>query len=115
MSRTYKDRPYRLAVREAQEAGYVVHVPFRPLFAATSAWYTDVDGYAYTRHNRRIHLPLRRFSDWRWIEGDWMTDHGDARQIRQHLKMACRDANSGLMSDDWDDPVVYQRRRRWYC
>ncbi|PJM74798.1 hypothetical protein [Bifidobacterium simiarum] len=113
MSKTYKDRPYYLAEREALAVGYdngwwTRWVTVKP------EWRADVDGYAYTRHNHRTHLRLRRRSDWRWIEGDWSTDYGNERRIGQLLKMACREANSGLMSEDWDDPLVYQRRRRWY-
>lgn len=113
MSRTYKDRPYHLAQREALEHGFIfrswLHVDSKPLFCA------DVESYAYSRHRVLKHLPLRRYSDWRWIEGDWESDYGDERRIAQHLHMACRESNSGLVDDDWDDPVVYQRRRRWYC
>lgn len=25
------------------------------------------------------------------------------------------EGNTGLVDDDWDDSVVYQRRRRWVC
>lgn len=113
MSRTYKDRPYRLAQCEALDHGYVFQWRWNPnpmdLFSA------DVEAYAYSRHNTRFHLPLRHWSDWRWIEGDWETDCGNERRIAQRLHMACREANSGFMDDDWDDPLVYQRRRRWWC
>ncbi|RSX56935.1 hypothetical protein D2E24_0880 [Bifidobacterium samirii] len=105
MSRTYKDRPYRLDIRAALVDEY--------LDSSAEAWphasresLADVVRYGYTRHNRNMHLPLRRRSNWRWIEGDRIPEYGNARRIRQHLKMACRGANSGLMDDDWDDPIV---------
>lgn len=113
MSRTYKDRPYRLAQREAMDHGYVSLHGWTD--DPTRLFLADVGTYVRSRHNVRCHLPLRRYEDWRWIEGDWESDYGNERRIAQHLHMACREANSGLMDDDWDDPVVYQRRRRWWC
>ncbi|PWG66641.1 hypothetical protein [Bifidobacterium callitrichidarum] len=113
MSRTYKDQPYRLFQKKAIEHGYRRIRWITPL-PVDDTWYADVDGYLYSRHNQRVHAPLRHYSDWRWIEDDWLTDYGNERHIKQRLKMACQTANSGLMDADWDDPLVYQRRRTWY-
>lgn len=115
MSRTFKDRPYRLREAEAVAAGclfYTLRCGGQDCFSAVG----DVDGYEYSRHNHRTHAPIRRYSDWRWIEGDWCTDYGAPRcEVARRLRGVCGLANGGALDADWDDPVVYQRRRRWRC
>ncbi|PJM74182.1 hypothetical protein CS006_03385 [Bifidobacterium primatium] len=113
MSRTFKDRPYRIPAREALDHGFVRDSrPPRPVTG--DVWSADMAGYFHSRRNRRNHLPLRRWGDWRWIEGDWVTDYGSRHEIRARLRLAAEAYNHGLMTDDWDDPVVYQRRRCWH-
>lgn len=115
MSRTFKDRPYRVVAREALDHGYrrisYWSAVSRP--DSDDVWYADVEGYAYTRHNRNLHVQLDRMRMFRWIEGGWSTDYGLPREVRDRLRLAVRDANSGLIDEDWDDPVLYQRRRIW--
>lgn len=113
MSRTYKDRPYRLFQKKAAENGYWRILWITP-FEVDDTWYADTDGYLYSRHNQRIHVPLKHYADWRWVEDDWLTDYGNEHRIKQLLKQACDTANNGLMDDDWDNPLVYQRRRSWH-
>ncbi|TPF95284.1 hypothetical protein [Bifidobacterium sp. UTBIF-78] len=109
MSRTWKDRPYRVMQNEAAKAGclrppyYSRHKP-APLVP-------DVKTYAYVT-GRDVHIPARRFTICHLAE-DWDTDYGSRRAIRDALKAAIRDANSGIDMRDWDHPIAYQRRRRW--
>ena len=49
------------------------------------------------------------------IGDDWYTDYGNKTRIRDSLSIAVNTYNSGMMDEDWDEPNVYQRRRRWYC
>lgn len=112
MSRTFKDRPYQVAQYEALAHGYRLnrYACWRP---QPPDWYADVEGYARTRHNRNMHLALRRMRDCRWIEDDWSTDYGKPWRVRDRLRHATRAANTGLVDRDWDDPVLYQKRRIW--
>lgn len=41
------------------------------------------------------------------------TDYGTRRQVREALHDAANQANSGHDMRDWDNPMAYQRRRRW--
>lgn len=111
MSRTYKDRPFFLIREDARSRGFS-HV--RVFGWGFSREEIDLRGYAYTR-KRNPHIPVRRWCDWRWIEDDWHTDYGSDTRIRDMLHVAVDEYNSGRLDEDWDEPNVYQRRRRWYC
>lgn len=113
MSRTWKDRPYRIMETEAERAGYM-HTRRWPLPHNMSATrlVPDVTAYAYaTNHN--LHIPARRIKDYRWIEDDWIPDYGASHRVREALNAAAIAANNGHSMHDWDDPIAYQRRRRW--
>lgn len=110
MSRTFKDRPYALIEDEARSRGFS-----HTYDCGRFHWeYVEVAKYAYSR-KRNPHIPARRWEDWRWIEDDWYTDYGNETRIRDSLSIAVNTYNSGMMNEDWDEPNVYQRRRRWYC
>ena len=66
----------------------------------------DVVAYAYAvDHN--THIPARRFTLCRFVERSWTTDYGTRRQVREALRYAVNQANSGHDMRDWDDPVAY--------
>lgn len=110
MSRTFKDRPYALIEDEARSRGFS-----HTYDCGRFHWeYVEIAKYAYSR-KRNPHIPARRWEDWRWIEDDWYTDYGNETRIRDSLSIAVNTYNSGMMNEDWDEPNVYQRRRRWYC
>lgn len=110
MSRTFKDRPCALIEDEARSRGFS-----HTFDCGRFHWeYVEVAKYAYSR-KRNPHIPARRWEDWRWIEDDWYTDYGNETRIRDSLSIAVNTYNSGMMDEDWDEPNVYQRRRRWYC
>lgn len=105
MSRTFKDRPYRLAVEEAKQHGVVwTHW--------NGATVGDACAYGWMTGNR-MHVPLDRMRCWYFIEDDWYPTYGNERRIRQTLKQAANSFNHGLADEDWDEPEVYQRRRVW--
>lgn len=35
-------------------------------------------------------------------------------RIRDGLRVAVNEYNSGLLDEDWDNPHAYQRRRAWH-
>ena len=115
MSRTYKDLPYRLARLNAERPGYRRLRWLLSWLPDEQRFEPDVAGYEYSRHNHRTHVPIRRYRDWRWIEDDWTLDYGNETQIRDRLKIAVTEYNNGNLDEDWDDPIVYQRRIRWWC
>ncbi|MBT1162972.1 hypothetical protein [Bifidobacterium sp. SO1] len=113
MSRTYKDRNYKQLEREALRFGFTYinhHYGLRP-----PELVGDVDAYVAHR-GRKAHLrTYNRWHDWRDYESDWAPDYGIPSAIRDHLTVARHAANSGLLDEDWDDPIVYQRHIRWTC
>lgn len=112
MSRTWKDRPYRIMEDEAKRAGYLRSWYWPLPRGASSRLVPDVRTYAYAA-GRNVHIPARRMHDWRWIEDDWTTDYGASHRVREALNAAAIAANNGYDMRDWDDPIAYQRRRRW--
>ena len=101
MSRTWKDRPYRVMQAEAIHAGCLRMRPYYHPFDNPLTLEPDVVAYAYAAdHN--THIPAQRFTLCRFVERSWTTDYGTRRQ-----------ANSGHDMRDWDNPMAYQRRRRW--
>lgn len=111
MSRTFKDKPYFVIREDARACGFSRTHTFGWGYSFEEI---DLKGYAYSRKTKQ-HVPVRRWSDWRWIEDDWYTDYGSKSRIRDELHEATNEYNSGMMDEDWDEPTVYQRRRRWYC
>lgn len=111
MSRTFKDKPYSVIEEDARSCGFSRTRTFGWGYSFEEI---DLKGYAYSR-KRNPHVPARRWCDWRWIEDDWYTDYGSETEIRDALRAAVVTYNKGGMDEDWDEPVVYQRRRRWYC
>lgn len=113
MSRTWKDRPYKLAEREAIRHGYIIlrrdwlHGGYRTI--------GNVD--LYRRMSRRPVRAHSRWHDWRDYENDWHPEYGNGTRVRDALHVAADTYNSGSMDGDWDDPDVYQKRRTWkaYC
>lgn len=95
MSRTYRDRPRRLAEEDARRAGFVTHLRWpHPCDRV------ELAAYAHSLKSRR-HIPLRR-------RGGMNDDYGSTR-VKAALSLARRDCGP-----DWDDWRVYQRRRRWF-
>ena len=86
MSRTFKDKPYRVLKREAME-----------------------HGYTYLRYN------WMHWHNWHDCEDDWYPDYVNRRTVRDRCRIAVREANDGVMDDDWDDPRLYRRRVKWEC
>ncbi|WP_152600563.1 hypothetical protein [Bifidobacterium biavatii] len=72
----------------------------------------DVIGYAYAARGN-VHIPARRMTLCRWVERSWSTDYGTNHRVREALNAAAIATNNGFDMRDWDDPVAYQRRRRW--
>lgn len=115
MSRTFKDKPYRVLKREALEHGYTylrhnwMHPSEPPTFEG------DVTAYAYSQ-SRKAHIPSgRRWHSWHDYEDDWYPDYVGRHTVRDRCRLAVREANAGLMDDDWDDPRLYRRRVKWEC
>lgn len=112
MSRTWKDRPYRVMQAEATHAGCLRMRPYYHPFDDPLTLKPDVVAYAYAAdHN--THIPARRFTLCRFVERSWTTDYGTRRQVCEALHDAANQANSGHDMRDWDNPMAYQRRRRW--
>lgn len=117
MSRTDKDKPYRILEQEARNHGYL---RLQHTYLGNGRWAMtpdapDVATYAHTQGSK-AHIPAGdRWHDWRDYELDWAPDYGSPTIIRNHLQQTIHTANSGLMDEDWDDPVLYQRRVRWTC
>ena len=112
MSRTWKDRPYRAMQAEATHAGCLKMRPYYHPFDNPLTLEPDVVAYAYAAdHN--THIPAQRFTLCRFVERSWTTDYGTRRQVREALRDAANQANSGHDMRDWDNPMAYQRRRRW--
>lgn len=111
MSRTYKDKPYRVFESEAKSHGFAHHELW---FAADEPREViEVGKYAYSKGN--THIPVRRHTRIRFIESEWWyTDYGNESAIRDTLHKAAVDYNNGVLDEDWDDVRAYQRRRRWH-
>lgn len=75
----------------------------------------DVAAYAYSQ-GRKAHIPSgRRWHNWHDCEDDWYPDYVNRRTVRDRCRIAVREANDGVMDDDWDDPRLYRRRVKWEC
>lgn len=75
MSRTFKDKPYRVLEREALEHGYAYlrHNWMHPTEPPTLEG--DVTAYAYSQ-SRKAHIPSgRRWHSWHDYEDDWYPDY----------------------------------------
>lgn len=75
MSRTFKDKPYRVLEREALEHGYTYlrHNWMHPSEPPTLEG--DVTAYAYSQ-SRKAHIPSgRRWHSWHDYEDDWYPDY----------------------------------------
>ena len=108
MSRTYKDKPYRLVEQEAIEHGYW------ELWPDWRGGYRIVgDTYAYRNATGKRYRTYSRWHDYRDYEAEWNPDYGDPKRIRMILRQAADAHNHGIMDEDWDDSTVYQRRRAW--
>lgn len=71
MSRTFKDKPYRVLEREAMEHGYTYLRYNRMHSAEPPTLEGDVAAYAYSR-GRKAHIPSgRRWHNWHDCEDDW--------------------------------------------
>ncbi|MBW3090724.1 hypothetical protein [Bifidobacterium miconisargentati] len=114
MSRTWKDRPYRVMEAEAEHAGYMRnrYWPLPCCNASEIRLVPDVTAYAYAV-GYDAHIPAHHMRDYRWIEDDWIPDYGANHRVREALNAATIAANNGYDMRDWDDPIAYQRRRRW--
>ncbi|WP_133119390.1 hypothetical protein [Bifidobacterium scaligerum] len=112
MSRTWKDRPYRIMEAEAKRAGYTHNTYWLLPYSVSREPVPDVTSYAYAT-SCNAHIPARRIRDYRWIEDDWIPDYGASHRVRKALNAAPIAANNGYDMRDWDDPIAYQRRRRW--
>ena len=115
MSRTFKDKPYRVLKREALEHGYTylrynwMHPTEPPTVEG------DVAAYSYSR-GRKEHIPFGyRWHNWHDYEDGWHPDYVNRRTVRDRCRIAVREANDGVMDDDWDDPRLYRRRVKWEC
>lgn len=109
MSRTYKDKPYKVLEREAVEHGCMrQRVDYLTGRCETVA---DVDSYQrmFHRHARAY----SRWHDWRDFENEWHPEYGNRTRVRDALHVAADAYNSGGADEDWDNPDVYQRRRAW--
>lgn len=84
MSRTWKDRPYRVMQAEATHAGCLRMRPYYHPFDDPLTLKPDIVAYAYAAdHN--THIPARRFTLCRFVERSWTTDYGTRRQVREAL------------------------------
>lgn len=115
MSRTFKDKPYRVLEREALEHGYTylrynwMHPTEPPTVEG------DVAAYSYSR-GRKEHIPFGyRWHSWHDYEDGWYPDYVGRHTVRDRCRIAVREADTGLMDDDWDDPRLYRRRVKWEC
>lgn len=132
MSRTWKDRPYRVMAKEAVSNGwYSIENTWAQWNPVTGNWVpANPIEYPYTRSNlvpeveawgygskTNVHVPSARLTMYRWIEEDWIPDWGTRRSVRDGLRDAVRTANTyGIESDEldeWDDPETMRRRIRW--
>ena len=105
MSRTFKDKPYHVLKREALEHGYTYlrHNWMHPTEPPTLEG--DVTAYAYSQ-SRKAHIPSgRRWHSWHDYEDDWYPDYVGRHTVRDRCRLAVREADTGLMDDDWDDPL----------
>ena len=115
MSRTFKDKPYRVLEREALEHGYAYlrHNWMHPTEPPTLEG--DVAAYSYSR-GRKEDIPFGyRWHNWHDYEDGWHPDYVNRRTVRDRCRIAVREANDGVMDDDWDDPRLYRRRVKWEC
>lgn len=115
MSRTFKDKPYRVLEREALEHGYTYlrHNWMHPTEPPTLEG--DVTAYAYSQ-SRKAHIPSgRRWHSWHDYEDDRYPDYVGRHTVRDRCRLAVREADTGLMDNDWDDPRLYRRRVKWEC
>lgn len=108
MSRTWKDRPYRLSEREAINAGYWYIWP-----NIHGGWDVHGDVASYRAATGKPVCSHSRWNDYRDYEREWRPSYGNPTRIRSILRHAADEHNCGLMDADWDDPIVYQRRRIW--
>lgn len=113
MSRTYKDKNYKLLEREAAQHGFLEIDNHSGL--APAEWTGNVTAYAnHAGRKQHIHA-YTRWHDWRDYENDWYPNWGSRSQLRDRLTVARHLANNGFMTLDWDDPIVYQQRAAWDC
>ena len=109
MARTWKDKPYHLLEREAVRRGYVrQHRDWHGGIRMVA----DVTTYCYACHRQA--KTYDRWHDWRDYEDDWQPSYGNETRIRDGLRVAVNEYNSGLLDEDWDNPHAYQRRRAWH-
>lgn len=93
MSRTFKDKPYRVLEREAMEHGYTYLRYNRMHSAEPPTLEGDVAAYAYSR-GRKAHIPSgRRWHNWHDCEDDWYPDYVSRRTVRDRIRLAVREAN----------------------
>lgn len=66
--------------------------------------------------NGTEHIPSgHRWHSWHDYEDDWYPDYVGRHTVRDRCRIAVREADTGLMDDDWDDPRLYRRRVKWEC
>ena len=95
MSRTFKDKPYRVLKREALEHGYTYlrHNWMHPTEPPTVEG--DVAAYSYSR-GRKEHIPSgHRWHGWHDYEDDWYPDYVGRHTVRDRCRIAVRGANTG--------------------
>lgn len=106
MSRTFKDKPYRVLEREALEHGYTYlrHNWMHPTEPPTLEG--DVTAYAYSQ-SRKAHIPSgRRWHSWHDYEDDRYPDYVGRHTVRDRCRLAVRPAGCRHMAAGRIRPVA---------
>ena len=98
MSRTFKDKPYRVLEREALEHGYTYlrHNWMHPTEPPTVEG--DVAAYSYSR-GRKEHIPSgHRWHSWHDYEDDWYPDYVGRHTVRDRVRPVPSPRQVGMLT-----------------